>query len=77
MWSWSAACLKGNGGGFPKLKIQVLTRKYFFLMFVYILESESREGAEREGDRGSAAGSVPSADSPMQGWNSQNYEIMT
>ena len=43
----------------------------YFLKFIFIFErdknSMSRGGTEREGERESQAGSVPSAQSPIQG----------
>ena len=39
--------------------------------------SMSRGGTEREGDRGSEAGSVLTAESPIWGSELRNHEIMT
>ena len=39
--------------------------------------SMSRGGTEREGDRGSEAGSVLTAESPMRGFELTNRKIMT
>ena len=46
---------------------------FFFNVYFFIFEGESmsRGGAEREGDRGSEADSVLTAESPMWGSNSQ------
>ena len=40
-------------------------------MFIFEKEHVSGGGAEREGDRGSVVGSVPTAESPMKGSNSR------
>ena len=54
---------------------------FFYLKFIYFWERErestSKGGAETEGERGSKAGSVLTAESLMQGLNPQNSEIMT
>ena len=39
-------------------------------MFIFERKSESRKG-QREGNRGSEAGSVLTAESPIWGWNSK------
>ena len=53
---------------------------FFLSLFIYFKKERERgrererpsgEGAEREGDRGSEAGSVLTAESPLQGLNSQ------
>ena len=46
---------------------------FFFLMFyLFLREREHEQGrAERERERGSEAGFVLTAVSPMRGWNSQ------
>ena len=48
-------------------------------MFIFesTREREQGKGKEREGDRGSEAGSMVAAKSPMQGSNSLNHKIMT
>ena len=48
-----------------------------FILFIFERECVSREGAERERERESEAGSVLSAQSLIWGWNSQTVEIMT
>ena len=50
---------------------------YLFLLRETETDSESGGRAEREGDRGSQAGSVLPAQSPMWGSNPGNCEIMT
>ena len=46
-------------------------KKIFLMLFIFEREREreSRGGVEREGDRGSEAGSVLTAQSPMWGLN--------
>ena len=71
--------LSYNGSGNVK-KIFLSDVPHFFLKF-YLFErdkdSASREGAERERERESQAGSMLPAQSLTQGLNSRNCEIMT
>ena len=60
------------------LKLKIVSRLYFFFnVYVFILRGREREReseAEREEERGSEAGSAPTARTPLE---LTNREIMT
>ena len=79
--------VRDGGGGSPKQKSgsrgmnlshQMYAIFLFFLSYLFILRQRGKErerewgrGREQEGDRGSEAGSVLTAESPMWGSNSR------
>ena len=50
---------------------------FFNVYFIFEKESTSKGGAETEGERGSEAGSVLTAEEPDAGLELMNHEIMT